>query len=315
MKKLGGQRGMALLLVLVIVALLSALLIEFSFSSLVDLRATETFRDRSKAYYLARGGVEAARMMLQDDDNDYDHPTELWANELVNIPAGDGDVSIRISDLSGKFNVNYVADQRGNPLPGYHRFVALCREVLPVDPVQAGELADALVYWFNADKTVATPDDAYYAELDPPYSRRGEKLAAVDELQMVRGFSPEYYRALAPYLRVVGEERINLNSAPPEILYAWQFSAAEGNIAIILDRQDIEAVVNYRQTTPFEQLSDLESVEGIGNRWASAWVQNSVGVQGSVYRIDSRGRVNQSTRNALAYLAKQNNELLKFRME
>ena len=67
MNPLNNQDGMALLLVLVIVTLLSALLIDFSFSTLVDLRATETFRDRTKAYYLARGGVEAARMILQQD--------------------------------------------------------------------------------------------------------------------------------------------------------------------------------------------------------------------------------------------------------
>ena len=70
MSCLRDQNGMALLLVLVIVALLSALVIEFSFSTLVDLRATETFRDRTKAYYLARGGIEAARTILQEDKND-----------------------------------------------------------------------------------------------------------------------------------------------------------------------------------------------------------------------------------------------------
>jgi type II secretory pathway component PulK len=84
-RQLQNQDGMALLLVLVIVALLSSLLIEFSFSTLVDLRATETFRDRTKAYYLARGGIEAARMILQEDTNEFDHPSEFWGDELANI--------------------------------------------------------------------------------------------------------------------------------------------------------------------------------------------------------------------------------------
>lgn len=310
-----NQKGMALLLVLVVVALLSSLLIEFSFSSLVDLRATETFRDRTKAYYLARGGVEAARTILVTDDNEFDHPSEFWGEELVNIPAGDGDVSLRISDLSGRFNVNTVADNRGNPLPGYYRFVELCKEALELDSVQAAELADSLVYWFNADKTVTTPDDVYYAGLNPPYSRRGGKLLSLDELQLIRGFSARIYNGLKPYLRVVGNDRINLNTAPGVVLYSSQFSAQEGTIEIMLDPADIDAIVEYRRQTPLQQVNDLAQVEGLGDRWVAAWVSGSVDVKGDVYRIESLGRINDGTRQATAVVRKQGNELITFKVE
>ncbi len=315
MSCLRNQNGMALLLVLVIVALLSALVIEFSFSTLVDLRATETFRDRTKAYYLARGGIEAARIILQEDKNDFDHPTEFWGNPLVNIPAGDGDVSITITDLTGRLNLNYIADRNGNPLPGYHRFVALCEEVLLLDPLQVQELADSLVYWFNADKTKTTPDDTYYANLHPPYHRRGEKLTIIDELKLVKGFDAQRVERLKPYIRVVGEEQINLNTAPAEVLYAWQFSAAEGNIEVILDQRDMVALVDYRQQTAYRALSDLALVEGIGERWSAAWLHNSVGVSGSIYQVHSQGRINQGSRYAKAIINKQGNELLSFKVE
>lgn len=315
MSCLRNQNGMALLLVLVIVALLSALVIEFSFSTLVDLRATETFRDRTKAYYLARGGVEAARTILQEDKNDFDHPSEFWGKPLANIPAGDGDVSITITDLTGRLNVNFVADNRGNPLPGYHRFVALCEEVLQLDRLQAQELADSLVCWYNADKTTVTPDDAYYASLTPPYRRRGEKLTILDELKLVKGFDQQRFESLKPYLRVVGEEQINLNTVSAAVLYAWQFSAAEENVEIILDRQDIAALVDYRQQSPYRTLQDLSLAEGIGTRWSAAWVQNSVAVAGSIYQVLSRGRINQGTRLAKAIVNKQGNELLSFKVE
>lgn len=315
MKCLGNQRGMALLLVLVVVALLSSLLIEFSFSSLVDLRATETFRDRTKAYYLARGGVEAAREILKEDKNDFDHPSEFWGDELVNIPAGDGDVSIRMTDLSGRFNINSIADTRGNPLPGYHRFMALCEELLELDSVQAQELTDSLVYWYNADKTVTTPDDLYYAGLEPAYSRRGGKLLSLDELQMIKGFSGPYYDRLKPYLRVVGADQINVNTAPAAVLYAWQFSAAEGNVLIVLDRVDIDAVVQYRQQAPYRELQEISLAEGVGDRWAAAWLTGSIGVTGAVYQIESRGRINDGSRYATAIVRKQGNELITFKVE
>ena len=315
MNSLRNQNGMALLLVLIIVALLSALVIEFSFSTLVDLRATETFRDRTKAYYLARGGIEAARMILQEDDNEFDHSSEFWGNPLVNIPAGDGDVSITIADLTGRFNLNFIADNRGNPLPGYHRFVTLCKEILQLDQFQPQELADSLVYWFITDKNQTTPDDAYYDGLQPSYRRRGEKLTILAELRLVKGFDLQRFEKLIPYVRVVGEEQINLNTAPAEVLYAWQFSAAEENIEVLLDWQDIVALVDYRQQSPFQILSNLAQVEGIGNRWSAAWLRDSVGVAGSVYEVASRGQVNQGTRYVKAIVSKQGNKLLSFKVE
>ncbi len=315
MSSLHNQKGMALLLVLVIISLLSALIIEFSFSTLVDLRATETFRDRIKAYYLARGGIEAARTILQEDKNSFDHPSEFWGNPLVNIPAGDGDVSIKITDLSGRLNINFVADNRGNPLPGYHRFVALCEEVLLLDQAQAQELADSLVYWFISDKTQTTPDDAYYDGLQPSYHRRGKKLVVLDELRLVKGFDLQRFEMLIPYIRVVGDEPINLNTAPVEVLYAWQFSAAEGHADVILDHQDMLALIDYRQRIPFQELSDLTQVEGIGDRWSAAWMNGSIAVTGSVYQVLSQGRINQVSRYAKAIVNKRENKLLSFKVE
>ncbi len=315
MSSLRNQSGMALLLVLVLVALLSALVMEFSFSTLVDLRATETFRDRTGAFYLAQGGIEAARIILQEDQNDFDHPMEFWGTPLVNIPAGDGDVSLSITDLTGRLNINFVADDRGNPLPGYHRFVALCKEILHVDQVQAQELADSLVYWYNSNKTVTTPDDAYYANLDPPYSRRGEKLTVLSELRLIKGFDQQRFDLLEPYIRVVGEEQININTAPAAVLFAWQFSAAEEHVEIIFDQRDIAALVDYREQHPYQTLQDLSHVEGINDRWSAAWLSNSVGVVGTVFNISSRGRINQAVRYAQAIVAKQENKVLSSKVE
>jgi len=312
---LRNQDGVVLLLVLVIVALLSALLTEFSFSTLVDLRATETFRDRARSFYLARGGIEAARLILQEDQNEFDHPSEFWGDPMDTIPVGDGDVSLTITDLSGRFNLNGVADTRGNPLPGYHRFIALCREVLQVDQEQARQLADALRYWFDADRSKVTPDDSYYSELQPTYPRKGAKLDTLDELYLIRGFTADIVQRLRPYLRVNGDLQINVNTASAAVLYAWQFSAAEGNVEIIFNRQDIAALLDYRRQSAFKQLSDLALVEGIGERWSAAWLQGSVGVKGHIFQLVSRGRVNQGARSATAIVQKQGNRLLSLRVE
>jgi len=121
--------------------------------------------------------------------------------------------------------------------------------------------------------------------------------------------------ALTPYIRVVGDEPININTAPAQVLLAWQHSAAAGNVAIIFDRLDMDVLTQYRENTAFRELADLALVEGIGPRWSTAWTQGSVTVQGRVYQVESLGRVNQGSRRARAIVAKQGNNLLSLKME
>lgn len=315
MKALRNQRGMALLLVLVVVALLTALLTEFSFSTLVDLRSAETFRDRSQAFYLARGGIEAGRMILRTDRNNFDHPSEFWGDLMSNIPAGDGDVTLEINDLSGRLNLNGVADTRGNKQASFHRFVALSEDVLQLSYGEAVQLGEALVNWYNADRNRVTSDDGYYQQQQPPYERKGGKLDTIDELLLVRGFDEETLRRLRPYVRVQGADSINVNTAPEAVLDAWQHSSAPGLAQIIFDRTDIESLVEYRQQTPFQELADMAKAQGIGNRWSAAWDTTSITVKGNIFQLRCRGRINQVTRSAEAVVEKSSNKLLSLRVE
>lgn len=313
MRHLQKQNGMALLLVLTVIALLTSLLSEFAFSTLVDLRLTETFRDRTGAYYLARGGVEAGRIMLREDRNNYDHPQELWGQGVQNYPVGEGTVSIEIEDLSGRFNLNSIADNRGNPLPGYHRFVALCQEVLGLSVAEADALAVSLRDWQNADPQFVSVDDSYYQQQQPPYARKAGALDAVAELNLIRGFDAETVDQLSPYLRVFGPELLNINTAAAELLYAWQSSAAAGNVQLILDRENIQDIVENRAQQPFEKIGDLDRVDGYDPNWLSAW--QNVAVKGTVFRVRGEGQVNQGIRAAEAIIEKQGNRLLSLRVD
>ncbi len=100
------NRGMALLLVLVVVALMTALLTDLAFSTMVDMRLTETFRDSTKAYYLAKGGINAGRMILQADNNRYDSRDEAWSTGVINYPVAEGNVTVLIEDMGGKLDIN-----------------------------------------------------------------------------------------------------------------------------------------------------------------------------------------------------------------
>jgi len=61
---LKGHRGVALILVLTTIAILTSVGVDFSYSSRVSLKLAENLRDETRAYYLARSGVNLARLLL-----------------------------------------------------------------------------------------------------------------------------------------------------------------------------------------------------------------------------------------------------------
>ena len=59
-----GSRGVALILVLTTIAILTSIGVDFSYSTRVSLRLAESARDETRAYFLARSGVNLARLLL-----------------------------------------------------------------------------------------------------------------------------------------------------------------------------------------------------------------------------------------------------------
>jgi len=60
----GGQRGVALILVLTTIAILTSVGVDFSYSSRVSLKLAENLRDETRAYYMAKSGINLARLLL-----------------------------------------------------------------------------------------------------------------------------------------------------------------------------------------------------------------------------------------------------------
>jgi general secretion pathway protein K len=59
-----SRRGVALILVLTTIAILTSIAVDFGYQSRVSLRLTENARDELRAYYLARSAVNLSRLLL-----------------------------------------------------------------------------------------------------------------------------------------------------------------------------------------------------------------------------------------------------------
>lgn len=305
--KVGNEKGMVLLLVLVVVALLSALLSDFAFSTLIDMRLTETFRDTTKAEYLARGGITAGRMIIQTDRNKYDardDMNELWSIGVQDYPLAEGTVSVRIEDLDSRLPLNNLV---GGILSNEfrERFVRLCTE-LALDNPEA--LADALTDWIDPDDTpeAAGAEDAYYLSLTPPYEATNGPLRSIDELLFIRGFDAETVDRLRPFVNSIdgGDGHLNINTASPELLLIWDIDMTT---AIVEDLQGWQKKNTFKETSTL--IRDLS--EAIGPNLVSVINRNvDLKVTSNYYLINSQGRVNDGTRRMQAIVNKTGDKLL-----
>ncbi|HEY7745279.1 MAG TPA: type II secretion system minor pseudopilin GspK [Desulfuromonadales bacterium] len=315
MPSLRGEKGMALLLVLVVVALLTSMLTEFAFSTLVDLRLTETFRDSTRAYYLAKGGVRVGRIFLKEDRNSYDAytPEELWSQGVSSYPVGDGWISVGIEDLDGRLNINSLVnaaqDVNSVSKERFYRFFANLGETDPEG------LTAALIDWIDEDSTpYVDPDsgatgaeDDYYQQQTPPLHCADEPLRSLDELTMVRGFTPDLIRRIEPHVTVYGSTdstRINVNTASMEVLMAYSMSPE----SLVITREAAEQIVERRNSKPFRTASELieiNSISGLENL-----LRTELTVTGRFYRIRSTAEVNDGVRRVEAIVDKTSGNLI-----
>src|ERR1051326_5379776 len=116
--RIGERRGVALVLVLWVVLVLSLLISGFAFTMHVETQVASYARKEMKAEMLARSGIEVARMQLILDqqsptDAGFDALNQEWAtNELMYVAHElvDGIFNVKVTDEESKIPINNGGD-------------------------------------------------------------------------------------------------------------------------------------------------------------------------------------------------------------
>jgi general secretion pathway protein K len=281
------ERGIALLLTILVVTLLTIVVMEFTYSTEVEAHLTRNALSVVQGRYLARAGVALAEIALQVDYNDkHKNPAErapeadtlndAWAQPFPPQPIGDGvgEAGFNVEDLSGRFNVNSLAAAPGKSPPpppaasdpGATMGAAGFRNTAFQGILSALGLETNLLFplidWLDPDDDMPNKSGAereYYLGLTPPYMPRNGKLLRLEELTLVKGFSDltrEQWFALRSMLTVLptNELLINVNTAPEALLAAILTSVDAAATA--------KAIVGQREQHPFLSTEELKSVPG-----------------------------------------------------
>jgi general secretion pathway protein K len=255
----GRREGIALMVALLFVLLLTVIAVEFAYESQVDAAFSSTHLERQHARVAARSAVaQGMALLAQDVANpaneggaQYDAYIDLWGLGVPYVQLNDAILQATVDDESGKIPLNRLVTAEGEVdelLLEATRYIMVWREA-PEDT------AEAIVEWMGG-----TGDDAggafgatEYEQLEVPYALKAAPFDAVEELLLVRGITPEVYFGdpeadppllpLSELFTVHGapDSRINLNTAPREVLEAIREAAGE-------NYPDVEALLNIRES-------------------------------------------------------------------
>lgn len=243
------QRGVALVMVLLIVAMATTIAAFMAQQQGFWQRAVENGRDRAQARRIAEAGIDWARAVLADDAaaNQFDDGHEMWAMKLPAIPLEGGEVQGTIFDQQGLFNLNNMVNNGVTSAAYLARFQRLLSALgLPQ------ELGSALADWMDADSVTAEngAEDGYYLSLSKPYRCANRPLSDIGELAWVKGFDAGIIKRLQPFVSVLPESNttVNVNFAPPEVLMA---------VLPGLTLQDARQMATKIRTTPYKTMADF----------------------------------------------------------
>ena len=238
------QDGVVLLMVLWAIVVLTALMFTFAFMTRTDALSTFSYKESITRDYLAEAGISRAVMEMfyfnlkQEDELLVDYES-LWKPDGTvyegEIPSGK--YQVRISDESGKININ--VDQSYSLL---HNLLLN----FEVEEEQIETIIDSIKDWRDADDLhqLNGAESDYYESLTPPYKAKNANFDTIEELLWVKGVTKELFygagdgKALKDYITVYGsgEGRIKLFTASREVLLAIPGMTEARADEIIADR-------------------------------------------------------------------------------
>jgi general secretion pathway protein K len=277
-----AQRGVAVVLAMLVVALAASTATYLLWAESLWLRQVENLVARAQADSVARAATQWATAILAEDDATVDHLDETWAHRLPALPAEGATLTGAIADEQAKFNVNNLV-RGAAPSPAD---VAVLQRLLGLVGLPA-TLADAIVDWIDPDDALTQAggaEDLDYLAREPAYRAPNRALADVGELARVKGMTPEALARLAPHLTALPDETpVNVNTASATVLLA---------IVPALSASDAARVVEERSRAPFRGREDFQRALPPA---ASAQIDGPIDIKSRYFSAEATVRVGRVT--------------------
>jgi len=289
-----GERGLALILVLWSLMLLTAVAVSFGYAVRVETAVGSALSDQVRAEAVAASGVRRAILGVLTEDKEARWPVDGRVRE---IPWPDAVLRASVRSESAKIDLNHAPKEL---------LMGLFTNLLPGGEAVAEALADAVI---ARREQVAAQAPAATARRGLPTARpptaapaatataAAGRLAfrSVDELAQLPGFTPDGIWRLRPYLTVHGgKAKVDAASADVEVLAAVPGVSRDAAVAFVRDRAARSDETQALDISPLGEGArylDAASKAAVANVRALARLQGgAVAMVDSVLRIGRGGK-------------------------
>ncbi len=287
---IGSQKGVALLIVMWVLAALMVIVLSFSYMTRIETRTTIAFKEGIEEKFISEAGIEMAASEIMYRKMNINAPVEAGRESNVWYTDGtpnffsleNGTCLVRIIDESGKVDINKTSEliMKGLLLN------------LGVKEEDASIIVDSIQDWRDTDDLVRLhgAESSYYMALPNPYRAKNADFESIEELLLVRGVTNELFYGggekpgLADFVTVYSESgKINISAAPKEVLMALPGMTPE--IAA--------SMMDFRKISDPNTSGGVQNLIGQGYASMAPFITSG---EGSTFTVETAGR--KKPRNA-----------------
>jgi general secretion pathway protein K len=300
-------KGVALIMVLWVITILSVIALEFCFAMRTEINVTKNLKEEVQLYAVAEGGVYrgVAELIFKHDPRIQQMRKGLKAEEvppekkewvadgrLYSLPFDQGVNEVRVMGEAGKVNINAVSEKTLRNILTQLGLEGETRDIV----------ADSILDWRDADDFIHVngAENDYYQSLKEPYRCKNANFDSIEELLLVRGVTPElFYGRKTTRKEEEGQpvDRIGLKDIFSIYSFGEQIDMNSATLPVLrvvlgIPKEIAQQVVRAREEKTFEHQQDLllrvpEMTPFIGEKAALMTYQSTV----PYYTIESRGKI------------------------
>jgi general secretion pathway protein K len=270
--KIPADRGFATILILMVMAIITAMVMEFAYASYTASLALSNWSDAQRLSLIARSAINLKTKELaeQQSRDSFTYPAKVEIPVENLLQDFNGKVLIRIEDENAKFNLNALVLPNGATNTLAHETFKRLLKHLNLDD----KIVDRVADWIDRDSEPRFRDSEEGAKND--------YMDSVDELLLIRGIDAPAYEKLLPAVTIYGmggvsANLVNINTAPVSVIMALDEN---------MTRELAERIINYRSLQPFKQVSDLVKVAGFEGSLGQS-LMGRVTVKATQFRMTS----------------------------
>lgn len=339
-------KGIALIIVLIVIMMLGILAGGFALSMKVETKLARNASMDADMEWLGRSGVELARYVLAEESSGplgmQDSKMKKWAggpgdtnSPVASLPldhyeVGPGWVSVKITDNDSKFNIN-VANEM---------ILRQALTLIGVDSAAHSTIIGSIIDWRDPDDQthMSGSESDFYQSLQPPYIAKNGPVDDMAELLLVNGVTapifwgsgaaghqqvlnrpvgglksrfeePIYAIGLVDLFTAVSSRQVNLNTASATVLQL--IPEIDENIANAIisgpgGRAGPDGSEGTPDDMPFRNPGELARIPMFANPAALGMVGQFFGVRSLVFEVQVEAHMGNDHRKFIGILRRNN---------